>query len=57
MESNKPPVAWLGRKDKHVPHPEVLQVFVQVKLGVVVSHSERIYISYRQRGWEKLKHG
>lgn len=56
MES-KPPAACLGRKDNRSVFPwSFASIFIDQVAGErFVSHSERIYISYRQREWKTVR--
>lgn len=57
MES-RPPAAWLGRKDAMSVTLEFCKCFyTSSRSEKGICYSERICISYRQRGWVRGKRG
>lgn len=55
---SKPPASRLSGKDIHVHHPgDVERFYSSSRWEKEVNCPERIYISYRQRGRQKVKWG
>lgn len=55
MESKPTTAAWLGEDHMSIILELCIVLYISGGVGRSVSLSERIYVSSRQRGWEKVK--